>query len=287
MRYLVAVSILWAFSFPLIKGSLVGLDSTWVACARLTVSLLVFLPFVRIRSLGSRTVAALVAIGAVQFGLMYVCYIAAFQFLPAHVIVLLTTTTPLFVIVFDSSLRRRLSYRAGLAALAAVAGGAVLQYPRQPLAANLAGILLLQCSNAAFAAGQVAYRRLAEGRTRWADREVCGVMYLGAVAVSGMFLVARGGPALPSLSGTQLQVVLYLGVVASSVGFFLWNRGARMVPAGTLAVMNNLKIPLGVIASLVLLREQTDFGRLLAGAGLMGAGLWLANRSSRCADSGT
>ncbi|MDX9865812.1 MAG: hypothetical protein RBT34_13495, partial [Anaerolineaceae bacterium] len=44
MIYLLVVSLVWAFSFGLIKGNLVGLDAVFVAGMRLLISLLVFLP---------------------------------------------------------------------------------------------------------------------------------------------------------------------------------------------------------------------------------------------------
>ena len=39
--------------------------------------------------------------------------------------------------------------------------------------------------------------------------------------------------------------------------------------------MNNLKIPTAVIASLVILRESTDYARLLAGCALFAIALWI------------
>jgi len=43
--YLVVVSVVWAFSFPLIKLRLTGLDASFVALVRMTLALLVLLPF--------------------------------------------------------------------------------------------------------------------------------------------------------------------------------------------------------------------------------------------------
>ncbi len=45
MLYLWIVSLLWAFSFGLIKGQLTGLDASFVAFARLLLAALAFLPF--------------------------------------------------------------------------------------------------------------------------------------------------------------------------------------------------------------------------------------------------
>ena len=51
MIYLLAVSLIWAFSFGLIKGNLVGLDSNFVSFVRLFISFLVFVPFLKIKNL--------------------------------------------------------------------------------------------------------------------------------------------------------------------------------------------------------------------------------------------
>ena len=56
MRYLVIVSVIWAFSFPLIGHYLVGrnvanpVDSYFVIVARFALALLVFLPFIRFKN---------------------------------------------------------------------------------------------------------------------------------------------------------------------------------------------------------------------------------------------
>ncbi|MBD3241927.1 MAG: EamA family transporter [Chitinivibrionales bacterium] len=275
MVALTLVSFLWAFSFPLIKGTLTGLPPALVAFVRLLLSLVVFMPLIRVRGFRGATAAALVGIGAVQFGLMYVLYIASYQFLPAHTIVLLTTTTPLFVTLFNDALTRRFHARFMLSALLAVCAGLVIEYPDQPLRASISGVLLLQGSNLAFAFGQVAYVRLSRRHVAWSTTRSFAYLYIGAVVVAALFAFRTGIPADVTFDTRQALTLLYLGIVASGLCFFLWNFGARQVGAGTLAVMNNLKIPLGMIASLLLLGERTDYLRLLAGVGLMGLALFL------------
>ena len=70
-----------------------------------------------------------------------------------------------------------------------------------------------------------------------------------------------------------------LGIIASGICFFLWNRGARLVSAGTLAVMNNLKIPLGVAVSLFVFREPANLWTLLVGGLLIGVALLPVRKS--------
>ena len=45
MIYLLAASLLWSFSFGLIKGTLSELDPNLVSFIRISISLLIFLPF--------------------------------------------------------------------------------------------------------------------------------------------------------------------------------------------------------------------------------------------------
>ena len=100
MPFLILVSLIWGFSFVIIKGSLTSLDSSFVAFARLLLSLIVFLPFLRPARIPFSGKLQLMMIGGVQYGVMYLAYIAAFRDLPAHGVALLTTTTP---ILFQSS----------------------------------------------------------------------------------------------------------------------------------------------------------------------------------------
>ena len=62
-----------------------------------------------------------------------------------------------------------------------------------------------------------------------------------------------------------LVLLAYLGVIASGVCFFLWNYGARRVTPVKLAIMNNLKIPLAAMTSLLLFREYSNMFLLSIG----------------------
>ena len=278
MLYLIVVSFLWGFSFVIIKGSLVSLDSNFVSFARLLLSFIVFLPFMRLSGIRFKTGIQLAFIGGVQFGFMYVAYIAAYQYLPAHMIVLLTTTTPLFITIFGAVAERRIHRAFLLAALLAVAGGAVIQYPDQALSSSLYGIALIQISNAAFAFGQIAYRRLMNSKPDLRDRNVFGLLYAGAVVVAGLFSFIATDYGRLAVQPRQWLFLVYLGIVASGVCFFLWNFGARKVNEGALAVMNNMKIPIGVVLSLLILREATDYVRLIMGCLLLASALWINRR---------
>ena len=275
MLLLVLVSLLWAFSFGLIKGRLAGLDSAFISAARLFLALLVFLPLLRLKGVTLRTATTLMGIGAVQFGLMYLAYNESFRYLPAYQVALFTITTPILVTLLADALERAFRPRALLAALLAVLGTAVVVY--QSPGGTLRGFLLVQLSNAAFAVGQVLYRRMRQKTGLPGERQSFALLYLGGFLVALVAFLASGVQSI-TLNGTQLLTLLYLGVIASGLGFFLWNKGATQVNAGTLAVMNNAKVPLAVACSLLFFGESADLPRLFLSLALLGLAVWLAEK---------
>jgi drug/metabolite transporter (DMT)-like permease len=279
MPWLLLTSFIWAFSFGLVKKNLAGVDAGFVAFARLALALLLFLPLWRPRRVPPATALRLLGIGLVEFGLMYVCYIQSFRFLAAYQVALFTVFTPLYVAAIDGLLAGRMSPRHLWTALLAVAGTALIVYSGWATAGLLSGFLLVQASNACFALGQVCYRRLPVGGRGWRDRDVFAWLYLGGTTAAALaWLVSPGAPAL-DLTGSQVLVLAYLGLLASGIGFFLWNIGSSRVSAGTLAVMNNLKVPLAVAVSLLFFGERADLLRLIVGGGAIVLALYLNSRN--------
>lgn len=265
MPPLLLTSLVWAFSFGLVKRHLAGVDPGFVAFARLALALLLFLPLWRPRRTPPGMAWRLLAIGMVEFGLMYVFYIQSFRYLAAYQVALFTVLTPLYVALLDDALARRWRRLHFWTALLAAGGTAVIVYSGWGTKGLGPGFVLVQLSNACFAAGQVFYRRLPAVRA-WSDRDAFAWLYLGGVAAAALSMLVTAAAPAPRLDGVQLAVLAYLGLLASGIGFFLWNIGASRVSAGTLAVMNNLKVPLAVVVSLVFFRESADLLRLAIGA---------------------
>jgi drug/metabolite transporter (DMT)-like permease len=283
MSWLLMASLLWAFSFGLIKRFLPELDPWQVAAVRLALAAAVLAPW-SVRRAPPRPVRLpALALGAVQFGLMYVCYLAAYRHLAAWQIALWTVLTPLLVVLMDDLATRRLAWRSWLAAALAV-GGALLAQGRLPSGDAVIGILLVQASNAFFAAGQLGYRRLAANATcagaggLGREAGLLGWMYLGAVAPTLAGALWRGADPSALTAGAAPWVLLYLGLLPTAAGFWLWNRGAARTGTGALAVANNLKVPLGMLVAWLVFGEAADHLRAAAGMGVIIAALALAPR---------
>jgi len=269
MLYLIIVSVMWAFSFPLIKLHLTTLDSNFVAFARMALALLVLLPFLRLRRLSTALALRLAAIGALQMGVMYVAYIRSFQYLQSYEVALLTILTPLWITLFSSLLTRRLTPRFHLGALLAIGGAGVIVAQQEALGPALTGVALVQVSNIAFGVGQILYKRAMAAQPTIQSHEVFALLYAGAVVVTLVATAWTFEPAQFEITTTQVIVLAYLGVVAAGLGFFLWNLGATKVSVGTLAVMNNGYMPLAVLAGLVWLGEDANLVRLAIGTMLI------------------
>jgi drug/metabolite transporter (DMT)-like permease len=279
MALLLLTSFLWAFSFGLVKKHLAGVDAGFVAFVRLALALLLFLPAWKPRRISCASAARLFGIGMVQFGLMYVCYIQSFSFLAAYQVALFTIFTPLYVAAFDDLLEKRFRPLHFWTAALAVAGTAVIVYSGWGQAGLLSGFFLVQISNICFAVGQILYRRLPVAGRKWRDRDAFAWLYLGGTTAAALAMLASWPLPGLHLETSQFSVLLYLGLLASGLGFFLWNIGALRVSAGTLAVMNNLKVPLAVAVSLVFFRESADLVRLGIGGGAILLALYLNIRS--------
>jgi len=280
MIYLLLVSLLWAFSFGLIKGGLSGLPSSTVAFLRLLIAFAAFVPFLRFRRLRRDGAVRLLLTGAVQYGLMYVAYIQAFQYLQAYEVALFTVFTPIYVTLINDLFNRRLSLSALGAVLLAVAGGVIINYQQLNSQQLWVGFALMQAANLCFAFGQIFYRRtMARLPDRPSDLQVFGLLYLGA-ALTAALATAGSGWSGSSVTLQQAGILLYLGVIASGLGFFLWNLGARRVSAGSLAVFNNLKIPLGILVSVLIFGEEAEWVRLAGGGALMALALFMNARQT-------
>jgi len=265
MIYLLVTTFIWGFSFSLIKNNLTGVDPIFVSLCRMALSLVVFMPFLRLKKLNVRFSLKMVLIGAIQFGVMYICYISAFQFLKAYEVALFTIFTPLFVTLFDGALKKRLSWLFLVTTLVTILGTAIVEYRELSTSSFWLGFILVQISNLAFAVGQILYRREFRTISGVKDLDVFGLLYLGGVLSTGIAAAIFTPWAKLQLGATQIWSLVYLGIIASGVGFFLWNLGARKVNVGALAIANDLKVPMAILISLVLFGEATDLPRLIVG----------------------
>jgi drug/metabolite transporter (DMT)-like permease len=106
------------------------------------------------------------------------------------------------------------------------------------------------------------------------QHSVFGFFYLGALVIATIAFILFGH--LEKLPTTSLQwgILIYLGLIASGLGYFAWNRGACQVNAGALAIMNNALVPAGLVVNIVIWNRDVDIARLSIGGAIILVSLW-------------
>ena len=281
MPYLILVTVLWAFSFSLIGQYLAGqVDSDFAVLVRVAIAAAVFIPFTRWRGLPWRLLGGFWLAGALQFGVTYLCLYRSFTVLTVPEVLLFTVLTPIYVTLLDDSLAKRFNPWALFAALFAVGGGVIIRF-KHIEGDYLIGFLLLQLANLTFAAGQVLCRQLlARYPTEQPLHRFFGHFFLGALllAVPSYLLFGDAGK-LPQ-SAVQWGVLGWMGLFATALGMFWWVKGSTLVDAGTLAIMNELHVPAGLLVNLLIWNRDADLKKLALGGSVIVASLWL-NRVGR------
>ncbi|ELO1775497.1 DMT family transporter [Vibrio fluvialis] len=276
MIYLSAVTLLWAFSFSLIGVYLAGqVDSWFSVLMRVALASIVFLPFLKFKQVPGKLIGKLMAIGGIQLGLMYCFYYQSFLMLSVPEVLLFTVFTPIYVTLIYDMLKGRFSPWYLVTAVIAVAGAAVIKFAG--INENFfLGFMVVQGANLCFAIGQVGYKYVMERETvELPQHTVFGYFYLGALVVAtGAFLLLGNPGKLPTTS-VQWGILIYLGVIASGFGYFAWNKGACMVNAGALAIMNNVLVPAGLVVNILIWNRDVDLARLSLGGLVILLSLWV------------
>ncbi len=276
MAYLSAVTLLWAFSFSLIGVYLAGqVDSWFSVLMRVALASIVFLPFLKFRGVSKALIGKLMVVGGLQLGLMYCFYYQSFLLLSVPEVLLFTVFTPIYVTLIYDLLKGRFSAWYLVTAVIAVIGAAVIKFAgiNQDF---LVGFLVVQGANICFAIGQVGYKYIMENeQIDLPQHSIFGYFYLGALCVALVAFALLGNIEKLPTTGTQWGILIYLGLIASGLGYFAWNKGATAVNAGALAVMNNALVPAGLIVNIVIWNRDVDIPRLVAGGAIILLSLWI------------
>lgn len=276
MIYLSAVTLLWAFSFSLIGVYLAGQVDSWFSVwMRVALASLVFLPFIKFKSIPIRLILKLMVIGGIQLGLMYCFYYQSFLLLSVPEVLLFTVFTPIYVTLIYDLLKGRFSPWYLVTAVIAVVGAVFIKFAG--INDNfIIGFLVVQAANLCFAIGQVAYKCVMEKQpVTLPQHTVFGYFYLGAFVVASIaFLLFGNSDKLPTTS-TQWGILVYLGLIASGLGYFAWNKGACLVNAGALAIMNNALVPAGLVVNIMIWNRDVDLVRLAIGGSIILLSLWV------------
>ncbi|MEY0976971.1 carboxylate/amino acid/amine transporter [Providencia rettgeri] len=278
MWLLVITTLLWAASFSLIGEYLAGqVDSWFSVLVRVALASLVFLPFLRWRQFSAKVIALYMLVGACQLGIMYLFVFHAYQYLTVAEFLLFTVLTPLYVtLIYDLLERQKLRKGYLFSSLLAVIGAAIIRYDHLSESFWL-GLLFVQLANIFFAIGQVGYKRLMEVHPI-PQHQAFSWFYLGATLIALLGWLLFGNKSMMPTTTLQWGVLLWLGIAASGIGYFMWNYGATKVDAGTLAIMNNMMVPAGLLVNFAIWQQHPDWLSFTIGSSLIVASLWVHKR---------
>lgn len=264
MFNLIIATVCFSLSFGLIKTQLVSLPSEFVVFFRLLLAGILFIPFIKLSNIRKHLFAAVV--GVVQFGIMYLCFINAFKYLQGNEVALLTTTTPIFVALWSTLFGAKFKFIYIVCILMSVLGAGIIVWQNLSFTEICKGVILMETCNCSFALGQVLWKKFINDTSA----KYMSSAYLGAcLLVAPILLFNDGFNILNTLTIEQILSLLYLALVPTGIGFFLWNKGSVKVKYSTLAIMNNLKIPFAVFFSIIIFQEKINLLNFIIGSAII------------------
>ena len=264
MFNLIIATICFSLSFGLIKSQLAHLPSEFVVFSRLLLASLLFLPFLKSANIKKHLTAFFV--GIIQFGLMYLCFIKAFKYLQGNEVALLTTTTPIFVAIWSTLFGARFKFIYIVCILLSVLGAGIIVWQNLSFNEICRGVILMETSNCAFALGQVLWKKFINDTSA----KYMSSAYIGAsLFVLPLILTNHSFNIISTITMPQILSILYLALIPTGIGFWLWNKGSVSVKYSTLAIMNNLKIPFAVLFSIIIFQEKIDLFNFIIGTAII------------------
>ncbi len=259
MIYLILVSILWSFSFGIIKYGLGDVNPILLSFLRNLIAF-VFFAFLTIYNYKKFVFdIKLIAIGGVQFGLMYIFYISSYQFLPAYLIATFTITTPIFIMIFSQIINHKPFTLNGIySVLFVITGSYLIRLTVVNPFDYWIGFILIQFANLFFALGQLLFKEWKSKNKKTDVINNFSQLFFGAVIITFIFNSFYSN-SFETINSHHIPWLLFLGLISTGLGFLVWNLGSVKVSNERLAVMNNIVIPIAIINSFLFFQEEINF----------------------------
>ena len=266
------VVVCWGLNFPATALALEHFPPFFLVALRFSIIAIPTLLFIPRPKVPFRWLLGVgLGIGTLQFAFLYLGMAAGMPSGLASIV--LQASAPFTVLIAGVWLRERITARQAVGIAVAVVGLGVIAFHRSQVAALLPVVLTL-CGALGWAIGNVSSRKAqapnALHLTLWMSVIPPLPMIAVALWVEGP---ARIGDslatvftleALPSVLG-----LLYIVVVATIVGYGIWNGLLSRYPSSTVAPFSMLVPVVGVLASWAAFGEVIDLTELLGGAAVV------------------
>ena len=228
--------------------------------------------------LNRRQVRSILLVGVLGYGVSIGLQFVGTRLTGAATASLVTSASPVFMMVFGVLLLgERASRQRLLALLLAFLGVLAVIDPRTVslASASLAGNLALLGAAVTWGLYSVLVRRVSQHA---GTVEVSEFAFLGGLPIAiGMSIVERGRIPVGEVTPMILVGIVYLGVISTALAMYLWNKSLQLLEAGVVSLLLFAQPVVGVGLGAWLLGEQLGSSFWL-GAGLIVAGVLLAAR---------
>jgi O-acetylserine/cysteine efflux transporter len=266
------VAVCWGLNFPATALALEHFPPLFMVALRfaiIAVPALIFIPRPKVPVRWLLGVG--LGIGTMQFAFLYLGMAAGMPSGLASIV--LQASAPLTVVIAGIWLRERISPRQAVGLAVAVLGLAAIAAHRSQVAALLPVVLTL-CGALGWAIGNVSTRKAqapnALHLTLWMSvipplpMLALSLWLEGPELVGASLATAFTAQALPSVLG-----LLYIVVIATIVGYGIWNGLLGRYPSSTVAPFSMLVPVVGVLASWAAFGEVVDPVELAGGAAVV------------------
>jgi len=277
------VAVCWGVNFPATALALEHFPPLFLVALRFAIIAIPTLIFIPRPQVPVRWLLGVgLGIGTMQFAFLYLGMEAG---MPAGLAsIVLQASAPFTVIIAGIWLRERISRRQAVGIAIAVLGLAAIAFHRSQVAALLPVALTL-LGALGWAIGNVSTRKAqapnALHLTLWMSvipplpMLAISLFVEGPERIGASLTTAFTLEALPAVFG-----LLYVVVIATLVGYGIWNGLLKRYPSSTVAPFSMLVPVVGVLASWLAFGEVIDLTELLAGAAVV-AGVLVASYQRR------
>jgi O-acetylserine/cysteine efflux transporter len=277
------VAVCWGVNFPATALALEHFSPLFLVALRFSIIAIPTLIFIPRPKVPFRWLLGVgLGIGTMQFAFLYLGMAAG---MPAGLAsIVLQASAPFTVVIAGIWLRERIGARQAVGIAIAVLGLAAIAAHRSQVAALLP-VLLTLLGALGWAIGNVSTRKAqapnALHLTLWMSvipplpMLVISLLVEGPEHIGASLATALTPEALPAVFG-----LLYVVVIATIVGYGIWNGLLKRYPSSTVAPFSMLVPVVGVLASWIAFGEVIDLTELLAGAAVV-AGVLVASYQRR------
>jgi O-acetylserine/cysteine efflux transporter len=266
------VVVCWGLNFPATALALEHFPPFFLVALRFSIIAIPTLLFIPRPKVPFRWLLGVgLGIGTLQFAFLYLGMAAGMPSGLASIV--LQASAPFTVLIAGVWLRERITARQAVGIAIAVIGLGVIAFHRSQVAALLPVVLTL-CGALGWAIGNVSSRKAqapnALHLTLWMSvipplpMIAVALWFEGPARIGDSLVTALTLEALPSVLG-----LLYIVVVATIVGYGIWNGLLSRYPSSTVAPFSMLVPVVGVVASWAAFGEVIDLTELLGGAAVV------------------